>query len=123
MADRPVGAGEKIQVRWVQREQLEGGELVDVPAELLTSSPQDALMEQAVSRLSLEPSVSAVTSPVRRGEADSKDDRDAGRPARARRLALFGRWRGQGAGHLGQIRQVNGFDQSDVGAGLPGAPS
>ena len=51
----------KLLLRRVHCERREGGDLVDVHAELLAQSPQDALLEQAVGRLSLEPSVSAVT--------------------------------------------------------------
>jgi putative Mg2+ transporter-C (MgtC) family protein len=83
--------GEKLRLHGVHSEHLEGGELVQVHAELLTQSREDALMEQAVSRLSLEPSVSAVTWSVRDTQSgDENDEEDGGSLSGPRRMRLFG---------------------------------
>lgn len=68
--------GEQLLLRGVHSEHLEGGELVEVHAELTTTPRKDALMEQAVSRLSLEPSVSSVTWAVRDPRIDEGEDED-----------------------------------------------
>jgi putative Mg2+ transporter-C (MgtC) family protein len=83
--------GEHLLLRGVHSENLEGGELVEVHAELVSHSRQEALMEQTVSRLSLEPSVSAVTWAVRDispGEEDDDDGLRRGSLTR-RRLATW----------------------------------
>jgi putative Mg2+ transporter-C (MgtC) family protein len=76
--------GEKLVLHGVHSEHLEGGELVEVRAELTTTPRQDALMEQAVSRLSLEPSVSSVTWAVRDPRMDEEDDEDGASLPRSR---------------------------------------
>ncbi len=73
-----------------------GGELVEVHAQLMTQSRRDALMEQAVGRLSLERSVSAVTWAVRDSSHTPEEENglDVGSVSGRRRLPLVGRWRG-----------------------------
>lgn len=56
---------EKMRLRGVHSEHLEGGELVEIHAELMAQARQDGVMESVVSRLSLEPSVPSVTWTVR----------------------------------------------------------
>ena len=53
--------GERPGLRGVPSENLDVGEFVEVHAELLTHFRHDGLMEQAVSRLSIDPSVSFAT--------------------------------------------------------------
>ncbi|HEY4026237.1 MAG TPA: MgtC/SapB family protein [Candidatus Dormibacteraeota bacterium] len=86
--------GQQLLLRGVHSENLEGGELVEVHAELLTQARHDTLMEQVVSRLSLEPSVSAVTWAVRdNGHVEEDDDGLSAGTLSRRHRPLFRRWR------------------------------
>jgi putative Mg2+ transporter-C (MgtC) family protein len=83
--------GVPLRLSAVHSENLEGGDQVEVHAELLAPSRQDAVMEEAVSRLSLEPSVSAVAWVVRDGRLSDDDELDGGHPPSSGRMRLFGR--------------------------------
>lgn len=54
-------AGSAVVLRSLTSEDIDGTEAVEVRADLLSSGRQDAALEQIVNRLSLEPSVTAVS--------------------------------------------------------------
>jgi putative Mg2+ transporter-C (MgtC) family protein len=78
-------AGQAFTLRGLHSEDLNGGDRVEVRASLLTQTADQAQLEAAVSRLSLEPGVSAVTWEVVEDGA-ILGDRDEPSPRRRRRL-------------------------------------
>ncbi|WP_414167649.1 MgtC/SapB family protein [Streptoverticillium reticulum] len=83
-------------LRSVRSQDAETAGKVIVSAELTTERRDDSLLEEAVSRLSLEPAVSAVSWTVLHapddGSDDSDDDYPAGRARRRVRNLFTGRW-------------------------------
>jgi putative Mg2+ transporter-C (MgtC) family protein len=86
--------GQPLCLRAVHSEDLESGsDLVEVRADLVSPHRNDAGLEDAVSRLSLEPGVTAVTWAVADNGSSDDDDPDGDHPPAGRGAGLLARWR------------------------------